>query len=240
MGSVGLDCLMDPPPTASESTHPFEPPSTRSLPYRARRGLSTIGTDAAAATTGGSGEQHEFQAETRQLLDIVIHSVYTDKEVFLRELISNASVRACVGAPLAAGGCMYMSWVCGRTLRGAAYASPCTYFHQPQPPNTTTKTNQDALEKLRHIQVAGEAQVADASLPLEIRLTTDEAAGTITLEDTGLGMSRGELVSNLGTIARSGSKAFVKELQEQGKGGADASGIIGQFGASCRDLCVYI
>ena len=88
--------------------------------------------------------------------------------------------------------------------------------------------------------MAGEAQVADASLPLEIRLTTDEAAGTITLEDTGLGMSRGELVSNLGTIARSGSKAFVKELQEQGKGGADASGIIGQFGASCRDLCVYI
>lgn len=78
--------------------------------------------------------------------------------------------------------------------------------------------------------------MADPSLPLEIRLTTDEAAGTVTLEDTGLGMSRGELVSNLGTIARSGSKAFVKELREQGKGGgADASGIIGQFGA-----CVFL
>lgn len=106
------------------------------------------------------------------------------------------------------------------------------HTHTPhKPPHIPYSTQKDALEKLRHIQVAGDAQVADPSLPLEIRLTTDEAAGTITLEDTGLGMSRGELVSNLGTIARSGSKAFVKELQEQGKGGADASGIIGQFGA---------
>ncbi|TFJ83558.1 hypothetical protein NSK_004664 [Nannochloropsis salina CCMP1776] len=127
-----------------------------------------------------AAEAHEFQAETRQLLDIVIHSVYTDKEVFLRELISNAS---------------------------------------------------DALEKLRHIQVTGEATVADASLPLEINITTDEEKGTLTLRDTGLGMTKTELVSNLGTIARSGSKAFVKELKEKaGEGSADAAGIIGQFG----------
>ena len=81
--------------------------------------------------------------------------------------------------------------------------------------------------------MAGENTIADADLPLEISITTDEAAGTITLRDTGLGMSRGELVSNLGTIARSGSKAFVKELQEKGsEAGAAASGIIGQFGKS--------
>ena len=131
-----------------------------------------------------SPESHEFQAETRQLLDIVINSIYTDKEVFLRELVSNAS---------------------------------------------------DALEKLRHIQVAGETTIADPALPLEINITTDEAAGTLTLRDSGLGMTKTELVSNLGTIARSGSKAFVKELkQKAGEGGAtgaaDAAGIIGQFG----------
>ena len=123
-------------------------------------------------------------SETRQLLDIVTHSLYTDKEVFLRELVSNAS---------------------------------------------------DALEKLRHMQVSGEAVTSD-DIPLEIRITTDEASNTLTITDTGVGMGREELVSNLGTIARSGSKAFVKEMQMKEQIGPEntpdpfGSGIIGKFG----------
>lgn len=125
---------------------------------------------------------HEFQAETRQLLDIVTHSLYTDKEVFLRELVSNAS---------------------------------------------------DALEKLRHVQVASGDSVVGADVPLEIRIETDELNGTLTITDTGIGLTHEEMVNNLGTIARSGSKAFVNEMSESAKtGGAlDASrGIIGKFG----------
>lgn len=120
-------------------------------------------------------ERHAFQAEVRQLLDIVVHALYTDREIFLRELVSNAS---------------------------------------------------DALEKLRHLQLAGE-QPFDANLPLEINITTDDTAGTVTLQDFGVGMTRDELVENLGTIAHSGSKAFLQALKE--KGGA-AENLIGQFG----------
>ncbi len=119
---------------------------------------------------------HEFQAEVRQVLDIVIHSLYTDREIFVRELVSNAA---------------------------------------------------DALEKMRLTQLT-EKEVFGAELPLEIRITTDEAAGTITLADHGIGMTRAELVENLGTIAHSGSKAFAAALKNAGKGG-DAS-LIGQFG----------
>ena len=130
-------------------------------------------------------EKLEFKAETRQLLDIVTHSLYTDKQVFLRELISNAS---------------------------------------------------DALEKLRHIQSANEGTILDASVPLEIRIETDEANGTLTISDTGVGMTKEEMISNLGTIARSGSKAFVQKLSEmkqndqQGSSGDAEQGIIGKFG----------
>jgi len=106
-----------------------------------------------------SSEEHEFQAETKKLLDIVTHSIYTDKEVFLRELISNAS---------------------------------------------------DALEKLRYSQTTG--AVAGDGEPLAITITTDKEAGTLTIADSGIGMSKGDLMNNLGTIARSGSKAFVEEL----------------------------
>ncbi len=120
-------------------------------------------------------ERHAFQAEVRQLLDIVVHALYTDREIFLRELVSNAS---------------------------------------------------DALEKLRHLQMAGEKSFDD-NLPLEINLTTDDAAGTVTLQDFGVGMTREELVENLGTIAHSGSKAFLQALKE--KGGATEN-LIGQFG----------
>ncbi|XP_035404886.1 heat shock protein 75 kDa, mitochondrial [Cygnus atratus] len=120
----------------------------------------------------GAASKHEFQAETKKLLDIVARSLYSEKEVFIRELISNSS---------------------------------------------------DALEKLRHrLMAEGKA------LPeMEIHLQTDGGKGTITIQDTGIGMTQEELVSNLGTIARSGSKAFLDALQSQAEA---SSKIIGQFG----------
>lgn len=120
--------------------------------------------------------KHEFQAEVKQVLDIVIHSLYTDREIFVRELVSNAA---------------------------------------------------DALEKLRHTQLT-ENNLFQADLPLEISLTTDEEKRTLTISDHGLGMSRDELIENLGTIAHSGSKAFAAALKNAGKG--DEAKVIGQFG----------
>ncbi len=117
----------------------------------------------------------EFQAEIKQLLDIVIHSLYTEKEIFVRELVSNGS---------------------------------------------------DALEKLRHLQLT-EKEIYDDNLDLEINITTDDKAKTFTIQDFGVGMTRAELVENLGTIAHSGSKAFLKALGESGQ---KNSGLIGQFG----------
>ena len=120
-------------------------------------------------------EKFEFQAEIRQLLDIVIHSLYTDREIFLRELVSNAA---------------------------------------------------DALEKFRHLHLT-EKEVFDDRLPLEINITTDDTAKTVTIQDFGVGMTREELQKNLGTIAHSGSKAFVKTLAEGAKKDVN---LIGQFG----------
>jgi len=125
------------------------------------------------ATT--DSEKHGFQAEVKQLLDIVIHSLYTDKEIFVRELVSNAA---------------------------------------------------DALEKLRLKQLK-ESKIADADIPLEINITTDEEKNTLTIADAGIGMTRAELQQNLGTIAHSGTKAFLQQLQEKGESNAD---VIGQFG----------
>ena len=122
-----------------------------------------------------SENKHEFQAEVQQLLDIVINSLYTDKEIFVRELVSNAV---------------------------------------------------DALEKLRHIKLTEKA-VADPNLDLEINITTDEEANTITIADYGTGMTREELINNLGTIAHSGSKAFLNELSKSDR---KETNIIGQFG----------
>src|SRR5471032_678713 len=120
-------------------------------------------------------QKFEFQAEIKQLLDIVIHSLYTEKEIFVRELVSNAP---------------------------------------------------DALEKFRHLQLT-EKEVFDDRLDLEINITTDDKAKTFTIQDFGVGMTRAELVENLGTIAHSGSKAFLKALGESGQ---KNSGLIGQFG----------
>ena len=122
-----------------------------------------------------NAEPQEFQAEVRQLLDIVIHSLYTDREIFVRELISNAS---------------------------------------------------DALEKMRLKQLTEEG-VFEPDLPLEINISTDEAAKTVTISDYGIGMTRDELALNLGTIAHSGTKAFLESMKDSGKSGAD---VIGQFG----------
>ncbi|CAN5204159.1 molecular chaperone HtpG [soil metagenome] len=119
--------------------------------------------------------QQEFKAEVQQLLDIVINSLYTDKEIFVRELVSNAS---------------------------------------------------DALEKLQHLQLT-EREVFDEKLPMEINITTDDTAGTVTIADYGIGMTRDELVENLGTIAHSGSKVFRKALEETDQA---RSNLIGQFG----------
>ena len=120
-------------------------------------------------------ERFEFQAEIKQLLNIVVHSLYTDKEIFVRELVSNAS---------------------------------------------------DALEKFRHLRLT-EKEVFDDRLELEINITTDDTAKTITIQDFGLGMNHDELVENLGTIAHSGSKKFLQALKE---GGDTNANLIGQFG----------
>ena len=119
----------------------------------------------------------EFQAETKRLLSIVANSLYTDKEVFVRELVSNAS---------------------------------------------------DALEKRRYAALTGGGGGGEeAGSKMEISITTNKDANTLTIADTGIGMSREELIDNLGTIARSGTKAFAQNLQEKGEAAAN---VIGQFG----------
>ncbi|MDR0535144.1 MAG: molecular chaperone HtpG [Puniceicoccales bacterium] len=130
-----------------------------------------------------AAETRAFQAEVRQVLDIVVHSLYKDRDIFIRELVSNAS---------------------------------------------------DALEKFRHIRLTEREALAssaadDSGEPLEISITTDEAAGTITIADNGVGLTREELVGNIGTIAHSGTKAFLAALREQGAGAANEN-LIGQFG----------
>jgi TNF receptor-associated protein 1 len=122
-----------------------------------------------------NAQKHSFNADVKKVLDIVVNSLYTDKEVFVRELVSNAS---------------------------------------------------DALEKLRHIQLT-ESQIHDDNLELEVKISTDEEAKTITIQDFGIGMSEEDLVQNLGTIAHSGSKAFVEALAENQEA---AQNLIGQFG----------
>lgn len=120
-------------------------------------------------------QKMEFQAEVRQLLDIVINSLYTERDIFVRELISNAS---------------------------------------------------DALEKFRLLSLM-ESDFRDKELPLEITIETDEKENTLVISDTGIGMTREELVENLGTIAHSGSREFLKRLAEGNRRDAQ---LIGQFG----------
>jgi molecular chaperone HtpG len=121
-------------------------------------------------------ERHEFQTEVQQLLDLMVHSLYSHKDIFLRELISNAS---------------------------------------------------DALDKIRF-----EAVTRPELMPpgeLEIRLEADPTARTLSVVDNGIGMSRGEVVQNIGTIARSGTKEFLTAVRESQAQGLPPE-LIGQFG----------
>jgi len=120
-------------------------------------------------------ERHEFQAEVRELLDLMIHSLYSHKDIFLRELISNAS---------------------------------------------------DALDKVR-FESLSRPELAPVG-ELEITLEVDEAARTLAVYDNGIGMTRDEVVENLGTIARSGTREFLRALREAQAAGAPE--LIGQFG----------
>ena len=116
-----------------------------------------------------------FKAETRQLLDILIHSLYTEREIFLRELISNAS---------------------------------------------------DALTRM-NFEIQQNRDILDPDIELAIKISSNPQNGSITISDTGIGMTAEELTENLGTIAHSGAKAFVSAAQE---GAKNISDIIGQFG----------
>ncbi|OQA45587.1 MAG: Chaperone protein HtpG [Chloroflexi bacterium ADurb.Bin325] len=126
-----------------------------------------------------SAETLQFRAEVQQLLNILAHSLYTEREIFLRELISNAS---------------------------------------------------DALNRLQ-FEMLTNRDVLDPDLKLEIRVDFDDDAHTLTIADTGIGMTRDEIVENLGTIAHSGALAFLKQVGEaQQSGDLRVADIIGQFG----------
>src|SRR5476651_932991 len=125
-------------------------------------------------TTDTSAVSQPFQAEVSELLHLMVHSVYSETEIFLRELISNAS---------------------------------------------------DACDKLRYEAIAAPDLTADGEAP-RIRIVPDKKAGTLSVTDNGIGMDRQELIDNLGTIARSGTKSFLSRLTEA----RDGAGLIGQFG----------
>ena len=125
-------------------------------------------------------ETHEFQAETKQLLDLMIHSIYTNREIFLRELISNAS---------------------------------------------------DAIDKL-HFESLTNRDILEGNDAYEIFLIPDAESKTLTISDNGIGMTCAEVVDNIGTIAKSGTKAFMEQLAKakEESGGAPDKDLIGQFG----------
>ena len=120
-------------------------------------------------------DTHRFNADVRQILDLVTHSLYSDREVFLRELVSNAS---------------------------------------------------DALDRASFEGLKDESLRGVEGEPL-IRISADAEAGTITIEDDGIGLTAEQAVEHLGTIARSGTKAFAEALKERGE---TAEGLVGQFG----------
>jgi molecular chaperone HtpG len=124
-----------------------------------------------------NADRHEFQAEVKQLLDLMVHSLYSNKDIFLRELISNAS---------------------------------------------------DALDRRRFEQLTDEGVRHEGELGIWIE--ADRENRLLTISDNGIGMSRDEVIANLGTIARSGTKAFMQGLAEAKRAGAASPELIGQFG----------
>ncbi len=125
--------------------------------------------------TDTTSQQFTFKAETKQLLNILIHSLYKDREVFLRELLSNAS---------------------------------------------------DALNRLRFEMVTNH-NVLDSAAELNIHIMADKDSRTITIQDTGIGMTRDEMIENLGTIAQSGARKFLDATKDSK---VDFAQVIGQFG----------
>jgi molecular chaperone HtpG len=125
-------------------------------------------------TTDTLAEHQPFQAEVAELLNLMVHSVYSETDIFLRELISNAS---------------------------------------------------DACDRLRYEAIAAPDLIADGQPP-KIDIAPGKKAGTLSVTDNGIGMDRQELIDNLGTIARSGTKSFLSRLTEA----KDGAGLIGQFG----------
>jgi molecular chaperone HtpG len=125
-------------------------------------------------TTDTAPVSQPFQAEVAELLHLMVHSVYSETDIFLRELISNAS---------------------------------------------------DACDKLRYEAIAHPELIADGTPP-NVRIVPDKKADTLAVVDSGIGMDRQELIDNLGTIARSGTKSFLSRLTEA----KDGAGLIGQFG----------
>src|SRR5258706_7683635 len=130
----------------------------------------------AAADPTTAPERLEFKTELKQLLDLIIHSLYTNKEVFLRELISNAA---------------------------------------------------DAIDKVRFEALTNQ-DLLEGDSNFKIKIIADEKEGTLTVSDNGIGMSRAQIVENLGTIAKSGTKAFMESLKAANA--KDRPDLIGQFG----------